>query len=206
MYDRETRSLWTQITGRALAGPMKGARLSEIPSELTSWREWRQRHPDTLVLVKPPLSGSTYRNYYADPHSIGVRGTRNPDERLPAKELVIGIEQDESAITIPLGAAERKELVNLEAGGTPLLLIARGGAARLYDRRVGGEPLTFERVGDNDPLAVVRDVESGSTWDVPSGTARSGPMAGRQLDPISFRIGYWGVWAQFHRGSEIIRP
>ena len=58
MYDRASSSLWTQITGEAVAGPMKGKKLDELPSEMTTWRVWKAKHPDTLVLDKPPLAGS----------------------------------------------------------------------------------------------------------------------------------------------------
>jgi hypothetical protein len=52
MYDRKTRSLWSQVNGKAVAGPRAGEQLQEIPSEQTTWKQWRTRHPNTLVLVK----------------------------------------------------------------------------------------------------------------------------------------------------------
>ena len=52
MYDRQTRSLWSQVNGTAMVGGSEGTKLAELPSTLTTWGEWRHRHPDTLVLVK----------------------------------------------------------------------------------------------------------------------------------------------------------
>ncbi len=205
MYDRETKTLWTQISGRALAGPLEGKRLEEIPSELTTWGSWRRRHPDTLVLVKPRLSGSTYEGYHRDPEAIGVRGTRNPDSRLPGKTLVAGIALGERTYAMTVDAAEKAGVANVVAGELPLAIAARDGAVRIYDRRIDGRTLSFDRAGD-DPLARVRDVETGSTWDVTTGRAIDGPLAGRELEPVPVRIVYWGVWAQFHEGTEILRP
>jgi len=40
MYDRNTDSLWSQIEGRAISGPLRGTRLERIPVEHTTWRVW----------------------------------------------------------------------------------------------------------------------------------------------------------------------
>lgn len=126
MYDRSTQSLWSQINGTAVAGPMKGRRLDEVPSELTTWGEWKRRHPDTLVLSKPPLSGSPYDDYFADPKRIGVRGSTNPDPRLPGKELVIGLERNGRFAAIPLSLVEKRAVVEAEALGVPLVITTEG--------------------------------------------------------------------------------
>lgn len=57
MYDRATRSYWSQIVARAICGPMNGTRLEILPSSVTTWGEWRRAHPDTRVLLPPPASG-----------------------------------------------------------------------------------------------------------------------------------------------------
>ena len=41
MYDRASKSLWSQVLGEAVAGPEKGRKLEEIPSELTTWTDWK---------------------------------------------------------------------------------------------------------------------------------------------------------------------
>ena len=51
MYDRATISMWTQ-EGEAIAGPLRGERLRRIPSELTTWAAWRERHPNTAVMMQ----------------------------------------------------------------------------------------------------------------------------------------------------------
>lgn len=130
MYDRSTQSLWSQINGTAVAGPMKGRRLVEVPSELTKWGEWKRRYPQTLVLSKPPLSGSAYDDYFADPERIGVRGSTNPDPRLPGKELVIGLERDGRFAAIPLSFVEKRGVVKAEALGIPLVITAEGAHER----------------------------------------------------------------------------
>ena len=50
LYDRQTESLWSQILAKAITGPMKGAKLEIASLTHTTWRDWLQRHPNTLVL------------------------------------------------------------------------------------------------------------------------------------------------------------
>ncbi len=50
MYDRGTRSLWVHTTGQAVKGKLRGKSLDFLPSEVASWSDWQERHPDTLVL------------------------------------------------------------------------------------------------------------------------------------------------------------
>ena len=54
MWDRETKSLWTQHDGRALQGRSRdaGRQLAMVPSTRSTWADARRRHPDGLVLKK----------------------------------------------------------------------------------------------------------------------------------------------------------
>ena len=49
--DRETRSIWSQLDGKAISGPLKNAPLKMIPALQTTWQHWRELHPKTRVLV-----------------------------------------------------------------------------------------------------------------------------------------------------------
>ncbi len=91
LYDRETGTYWSQITGEAIRGPLAGRRLAEVPSVVTSWREWRKAHPETLLLASDPgPRQSPYADYFANSEKFGVLGTKNSDTRLPGKTWVWG--------------------------------------------------------------------------------------------------------------------
>ena len=49
--DRETRSIWSQLDGKAISGPLKNTPLKMIPALQTTWRHWRELHPKTRVLI-----------------------------------------------------------------------------------------------------------------------------------------------------------
>lgn len=65
MYDRATESWWQQFDGRAIVGARTGDALERVPSRLESFREFRERHPDGLVLVP---SDPAYRDHGRNPY------------------------------------------------------------------------------------------------------------------------------------------
>lgn len=46
MRDAQTGTTWRAATGEAVEGPLKGARLEQVPSYLSFWFAWRDYHPD----------------------------------------------------------------------------------------------------------------------------------------------------------------
>ncbi|MEL7422710.1 MAG: DUF3179 domain-containing protein [Bacteroidota bacterium] len=96
-FDRQTESLWSQALGRAVAGPVAGAQLELLPATLTTWSEWQDRHPRTLLLSKET---GYNRNYDLDAYARYSTTDRlmfplnHSDDRLELKERVIGVEVD----------------------------------------------------------------------------------------------------------------
>lgn len=60
LVDRETGSVWSQLAGKAVFGSMEGTPLKAIPSMQTTWKFWRERHPDTQVMALPGRAGRPY--------------------------------------------------------------------------------------------------------------------------------------------------
>ena len=98
LYDRDTESLWSQILGEAISGEHVGKKLTPMPISHTTWRDWREKHPDTLV-----LSDDTghFRDYQRNPYA-GYEESRStyfgvtnaaPDYYHP-KEIVVGLGVD----------------------------------------------------------------------------------------------------------------
>ncbi|NOY66952.1 MAG: DUF3179 domain-containing protein, partial [Gammaproteobacteria bacterium] len=50
LYDRQTNSLWSQLLHKAISGPLKGNVLKMLPVQHTSWGDWRERYPQTVLL------------------------------------------------------------------------------------------------------------------------------------------------------------
>ncbi len=95
LYDRNSESLWSQLMGKAVAGKLKGATLPQIPATHTTWKDWRERYPDTLVMSRDT---GYRRNYKESPYKDYERTRRlyfkvshKAPKKYHPKERVIGL-------------------------------------------------------------------------------------------------------------------
>lgn len=67
MYDRESESLWSQISAEAVSGPLLGKRLRLHRARMDRWGAWRRKHPETSVISRDTGHRRNYaRSPYAD--------------------------------------------------------------------------------------------------------------------------------------------
>jgi hypothetical protein len=205
MYDRNTMSLWSQVLGKAVAGPLEGTKLEQLPSEVTTWAAWKERHPNTLVLVKPAGLASVYADYHRDPEKVGIVGSMSRDLRLPGKALVFGLTSSGQFAAVPFSVLEKNRVLNTEAFGTAITVFSPPGetAVMAFERTVDGQVLTFEQLPGQGRLGV-RDAESGSTWSWERGECLQGPFQGKRLKRIAGLPVYWAIWVRFHPGTAVI--
>ncbi|MEM9747033.1 MAG: DUF3179 domain-containing (seleno)protein [Actinomycetota bacterium] len=52
MVDRETGSYWWQVLGEGIVGPLTGTALTPLASQMATWGDWLERHPETVVLSR----------------------------------------------------------------------------------------------------------------------------------------------------------
>lgn len=131
MVDRETGSLWPQILGQALHGPLEGSRLDRLDLASTTWRDWRRAHPDTRALEPP---GIYPRSTYASRAQPGYEDTEEAlfertvtDDRLHPKRWVVGVARDEDAVAVPRDTLEAGARVTVPLSGTEVELAIEAG-------------------------------------------------------------------------------
>ncbi len=95
LYDRETESLWSQLKYQAVAGPLVGESLKMLNTANTSWKSWKEKYPNTLVLseetgFKRDYSRNPYPGYEESPGLYF--SVSDQDARFHPKETVIGLE------------------------------------------------------------------------------------------------------------------
>ena len=219
MYDRTTEGLWQQFTGEAIAGDLAGAQLTFLPSSIVSFADFREAHPEGVVLSRDTGFSRRYgQNPYVGYDNIGsspflFRG--EIDGRLAAVERVVTVSLDPTAasgqaadVAYPLSVLSEVGVINDSQGGRDLVIFHTSGtssalgartiaaaedvgATGVFDPNLNGQTLTFQRDGE----AIV-DAETGSTWDI-LGQAVDGPLAGEQLEPIVHGDHFWFSWAAF---------
>ena len=94
LYDHQTESLWSQILSKAITGPLIGASLRPVAASHTTWRDWSERYPDTVVLS----TNTGYRRDYRSSPYLDYSRTRrlsfpveNENDEYRNKMLVLGI-------------------------------------------------------------------------------------------------------------------
>jgi hypothetical protein len=123
------------------------------------------------------------------------------DDRLPQTELVLGLAVGATARAYPLAMLHRRgAVVNDSIDGRAVVILARPGSwlTAAFFRDVDGRPLEFVAGTDHD----LEDIETRSSWDL-TGTARKGPLVGRELKPAVSWIAKWYGWSAEHLATEI---
>jgi hypothetical protein len=215
MYDRLTRSLWSQVWGEAIAGNLTGHRLQRVPIDVTTWGAWRRLHPDTLVLSRQT---GFVRDYNDDPY--GAYYFTNAiyfplshlDSRLSAKTVVLGLTIDGSSrayvVNTPFGqgsvayelANQTRLLFTDSVAGKPVLVWESGQLVRFFDPVVKGVRLTL--ISANGTAV---DSETHSLWTF-DGVAISGPLKGESMTRYVSETGFWFAWAAFYPNTTIYSP
>lgn len=203
MYDRQTNTLWSQLLGEAVEGPLKGTRLEFLPSWQTTWEDWKTQYPNTLALRKGFSSGREPYAGYFNSSAAGVIGETIRDDRLYVKEFVIGVEYQNDPVAYPFSVLNDEPVINDTVGGEPVLVTFDPDTASgvVFSRDLDGQMLTFS--GDSD--LVLTDQETGSTWDGRSGLATDGSLAGQQLERIKSTRSFWFGWKDFYPETRIYR-
>jgi len=133
MYDRQSNSLWSQVEGRAISGAEKGYSLNRLVVEHTSWKDWRARHPNTLVLSNETGYWRDYENspYPAYNNSEVIYfPVSNTDKRYHPKEIIVGVELNGKVKAYPFAELAKGSGVLKDVFGGQTLTIKYNAAAR----------------------------------------------------------------------------
>ncbi len=213
MYDRETNSLWSHVTGTAIKGKLTGTRLKLYPAIHTTWAEWKELYPASVVLSKQGRVGiegtnNVYASYFNNESQLGIFGTENPDKSLPGKEFVIGLTLDSVAVAYPYRHLSRKPLVNDLVAGRSLVVVFSTESATgvVFSRQLSGRTLTFTNLRREGKELLMDDLETKTTWRALSGEAIRGRLAKSRLDQLPSTIGFWFAWKGFYPESIVWKP
>lgn len=204
MYDRQTESLWSQLLGEAVAGELLGDKLEYLPSWHTTWKQWKELHPDTLALKKGfGRSRDPYVSYYQS-SSAGIIGETIHDDRLPTKEFVVGVELiNGEAVAYPYRTLNSEPVVNDTIGDNEILVVFDSDSATgvVFDRQLEDQILTFSQ-SSTDPDYLL-DAETQSVWNALTGEAVDGELAGQKLARIKSTASFWFGWKDFHPETAV---
>lgn len=204
LEDETSKSWWRQENGEAIAGPMKGKYLDEIPSEQMTLKAWLREYPKSRILQPDP----EFRNEYASLEGFdngtlqgNLEGTAHASWQL--KSWVVGIKKGNAYRAYDWLELKKYAPVNDTLDNSPILLVVENDSMTFHawSRTVNGESLHFHQ---NDSLQFLIDDQTSSRWNY-MGECIAGPITGQKLSPIPAYQEFWHSWQTFHPNTTVYK-
>lgn len=193
--DSRTKSWWRQANGEAIAGPLKGIALDEIPSEQMSLQTWINLHPNTLILQPD----SIFKDAYAvlDKYDEGtMESSLEGRDSLSwqEKSWVVGIQLGQQSKAYDWNDLLSTQVINDVVANTSVLLTLESDSVSFH--AWNRDTLRFELQNN-----LLKDVQTKSTWNW-QGQCVEGQLQGSQLKNIQSYQEFWHSWQTFHPGTQ----
>ncbi len=177
-FDHDTGSVWSQVTGTAILGPLTGESVELLPSDLSSWSDWREQFPDTLALAT-----ETGRNTFS------------------VRQLTVIAQLEEQTAGLKFIDLEEVGSISTDLAGEPIVFVAIPEFERwaVFSRLVGGVERELILVDD-----VLEDPATGDRWDPATGRPLTGQPLLDRVPTFSSRFIDWQAF--FPDGEVLIEP
>ena len=219
MFDKKTLTLWSNITGEAVLGPLAGApgeateRLRFLPVAVATWGGWRREHPETTVTVLDDRFGARWHFRYepgaADRarHGVSFPVWRRSDALPPDAEIYAvrlqGEDPPDSATkAYPVASVVELGVVNDRIASTDVVVVGTpdDGAVRAYRR----DGRTFRRDGDGTLID-----DGGTRWRIEEAQLvplSDNPPGASPLPRLPGHRALWLGWYGVVPNAEVYRP
>ncbi len=220
MYDNLSESFWQQFTGEAIVGEMVGNKLKQIPSQIISFKQFKDAYSDGTVLSKETGYQKEYgKNPYVGYDDIDQKPflfKGDEDERLPPNEKVIAVKDGNVYKAYPYSITFEKKVINDKIGNMPVVVFHGDGAVSALDNKIISESKEAGSTGVFNPQINSRiltftyedgyflDIQTESKWSV-TGKALSGELEGKQLERIPHGDYFAFAWFAFMPETEVYK-
>jgi len=204
MRDEQTGTYWQQISGLAVAGPLRGRRLTLVAADELSFSLWKKEQPAGTVLK----DAARFVPGYA-PKNWDVRMAKAPtvisyaQPGLGARDLMIGVHASGASRAFPYSAIVKEKLIADRVGAQAVVVVLGpdNRSVRAFERRIPGVAGTpqFYRLTDGPFLM---DAETGSEWNF-QGCAVAGRLKGVCLARVEAIKDYWFDWRNYNPATTV---
>ena len=205
MYDHATKSMWSTLNGSPVIGQLvgKNIKLKSLYVVTTTWKEWRQLHPETKVLAletghqRNYDEGAAYHDYFAtDKLMFNVPKT---DNRLANKAEVLALRPSQVTdehLAIAADFLAAHPVYHTVMGKLNMVVLTdASGANRAYESKA----TTFTS-WDKTKLALD---SAGKIWKVEE-SQMTGPK-GEVLMRVSAHRAFWFGWYSAFPDTKLIK-
>ncbi len=202
--DSRTKSWWQQATGHAIAGPLKGKTLVEIPSSQQRLDAWLRQYPHSLILQPDPAYTAEYEkltDYDKGTLESSLEKRDSSDWRF--KSWVVGIRHGNLTRTYNWNDLTKHFILQDRLDTLPILLTLEKDSVSFHawNRNLNGVELQFVRLGNAGFPGVLTDTNTHSSWNE-DGLCTEGTLKGAQLQPVQSYQEFLHSWEHFHPGTE----
>jgi len=195
MYDRATESYWPQILAVAIRGELEGSALEEHRVVWTTWRRWKQRHPETTVLS---TDTGHMRNYRRDPYgqynppsgyyavgSARMFPVMNETADFSDKHTILGFRTADLTVAVDLKYLRDRKIIQHAHNGEHFLIVYDPGLDTGWVYR------------HDQPVDVNHDQLT---------FAAGGPQAPSldELTPVNAFKAMWFAWAAYYPDTAVL--
>lgn len=189
LEDRTTGSWWRQANGEAVAGPLTGTTLAELPSRQVTLRQWLALYPASRIMQADPKFTEQYAEDYAYERGTSRSRLTGTDPRSwEEKSWVVGLRVGTAARAYDWNRLLREGAINDTLGDRPIVLAVASDSASFY---------AFVR-----PDTGTRFVVDGDSIRAPGAAyAFNGKGPGGSLEPMVASQEFWHSWRTFNPGT-----
>jgi hypothetical protein len=136
MMDRQTQTLWFQLSGEAISGELAGTVLERHPMTVALYGDWIAEHPASDVVAIPTgyaysyEPGGAYAEYYGTPDLWFP--TYDVPDVFAAKDEVATVDLDGEQLAVLVEALVAAGPQVIPLGDATLAVIPTGAGARFY--------------------------------------------------------------------------
>lgn len=219
MFDRQTDSLWQQLTGESVVGELTGKRLWIVSSQMVDFASARNSYPAARVLSKEtghdraygssPYAGYDMGGRTMFPVPYQSKGQTRPLDRLVTIQTEDGakahlLEEVRKARVRADKIGDTRYVIFAEPTATspldkPNISESKGvGSVGVFSPNVDGRELKFRNRGSK-----IVDRETGSEWNI-FGKAVAGELEGKELKAINHGVFYAFAWLSFYPDTRVV--
>jgi len=199
--DKTTKSWWQQASGQAIAGPLKGSMLKEIPSSQSTIESWIRQYPNSVVMEPDPLYDERYfglEDY--DKGTMQSSLVKRDYRSWQPKSWIVGVKNEFSSMAYDWNELVKKRVIEDSFENSPILVTMETDTTsfHVYERTVNGTVLKFSTCGADNYLT---DQNTGSVWNM-DGRCIEGPLKGQQLSSVQAYNEFWHAWERFEPATK----
>ncbi|MEK7728585.1 MAG: DUF3179 domain-containing (seleno)protein [candidate division KSB1 bacterium] len=190
--DASTKSWWRQVNGEAIAGPLQGTMLEELPSEQMRLAAWLEHHPNSLIMQPDSAFQEEYeglKNYDEGKGKSAL--TRADSLSWQEKSWILGVQLGAHARAYDWNDLLARRVLNDTLAGVALVVAVENDSASFHVWQRDSLTFRFDAA-----VLQLQDEQTHSLWNW-KGECIAGALQGRRLQRVQSYQEFWHSWRTF---------